>query len=717
MENRGLPSRIFADLEEPAGDRVNQYFKLNTIRVVLRALQPEELDQIRPPLPPIDQSLVKCPPGVTPYWFTLFGGEEFVTAEMLQAKLRRPRTLTSELRVKYACLMLVDGLLCRRSFNMKIPKEHVEMIRSLDVFLNYPWGRYSFDMTMQCIKSRAVNQLAQETVAIQGFIHALQLVFVEAVPDVLDVVGDATDPESGGEEVFPVISLKLDKVWDLDAQGEVQVLPIIPANEEGDVVDEGLADCSWPDEVGDPSVEFMLHQLEEGVVFKRDMFVGGFRGLAAPAQPPSRVVKKGKRKCNAKLLPKEMSNGEASSSKKLKMRSQRAKFDSVDPNSKLLAAVSSQIRAGLKESQSAVYANLCIDIKEMELLLQQSFKQNIFSVVAEYLAAKDIVNTVVDALGSGGGRPVSHLNQDPDTTPTVQGETGSSSAAASGEKSSGGDTVVQFSEQLPDSATEIDPSSDNFKLLITHLVPTMELSVGEGLVLKDKDVLNIPIIIPPDSPQVMDSCVLVLRDSLFNNVDPASDPRAEFMRSNFPGSFAVLYAKFKKTSRKELFDFDPKVLAAVIDRSKLNGWEWIIDIDFLYFPFNIDKNRWIAVMVNLRNHVLTVFDPNADACCGSRLKPQLDFVCEMFPYFVRKVGLNDMMSSFSLEPLAFHRDTSVVQASVRSNTGILSLLFMEAHAFGGLEKVYKVNESAIRSRAESLAVELYEHCCGELVVE
>lgn len=268
MENPRLPHRLFADREEPAGDRVNQYFKLNTIRVVLRALQPEELDQIRPvfgrlleiyakpvfsgklthflltrqldvvkrheiwvvfagkpfrfslrdfgivtglncrPLPPLDQLLVKCPPGVTPYWFTLFGGEEFVTAEMLLAKLRRPRSLTTELRVKYACLLLVDGLLCRRSFNMKIPKEHVEMIRSLEVFLNYPWGRYSFDMTMQCIKSRAVNQLAQATVAIQGFIHALQLVFVEAVPAVLDAVGDATDPESGGEEVFPVISLK-----------------------------------------------------------------------------------------------------------------------------------------------------------------------------------------------------------------------------------------------------------------------------------------------------------------------------------------------------------------------------------------------------------------------------------------------------------------------------------------------------------------------------
>ncbi|CAE5987931.1 unnamed protein product [Arabidopsis arenosa] len=276
MAELELPSRLFADREEPAGDRVNMYFKLNTIKAVLKALTPEEIDTIRPcfgklldvyskpvfsgklahflltrqlnvvkrheiwvvfagkpvrfslrefglvtglncqPLPALDRALTKCPPGVTPYWFTLFGGEEYFTGEMLLGKLRRAKALTSEVRVKYACLLLVDGFLCRRSFHMKIPKEHVEMIRDLDVFLKYPWGRYSFDMTMQCIKSRSLNQLAQVTVAIQGFIHALVLVLVEAVPSVLSAVGEITDPESGDEDVFPVISLKLDKVWDLD---------------------------------------------------------------------------------------------------------------------------------------------------------------------------------------------------------------------------------------------------------------------------------------------------------------------------------------------------------------------------------------------------------------------------------------------------------------------------------------------------------------------
>lgn len=92
------------------------------------------------PLPPLDRSLLKCPPGVTPYWFTLFGGEEAITGKMLLSKLRRSKALSSELHVKYACLLLVDGFLSRRSYHMKIPKSHVEMIQDLDTFLACPWA-------------------------------------------------------------------------------------------------------------------------------------------------------------------------------------------------------------------------------------------------------------------------------------------------------------------------------------------------------------------------------------------------------------------------------------------------------------------------------------------------------------------------------------------------------------------------------------------------
>lgn len=121
----------------------------------------------------------------------------------------------------HACFLLmvfcaVDLFIRRFRSNM------LKLIRDLDVFLSYPWGRYSFDMTMQCIKTRSPNQLAQATVAIQGFIHALLLIFSEAVPALRLATGDKTDSESGEEEDISVVSFKLDKIWELDAEEGVR---------------------------------------------------------------------------------------------------------------------------------------------------------------------------------------------------------------------------------------------------------------------------------------------------------------------------------------------------------------------------------------------------------------------------------------------------------------------------------------------------------------
>lgn len=168
----------------------------------------------------------------------------------------------------------------------------------------------------------------------------------------------------------------------------------------------------------------------------------------------------------------------------------------------------------------------------------------------------------------------------------------------------------------------------------------------------------------------------------------------------FYGAFAAEYSKFKKCMRQEGFAFNSDLVNSITVRCDDLGKEWLKDIDYLYSPFNIDKNRCVGLVVDLRLHTLTVFDCTASARRASRLKPQLEFICEMFPYFVRHVGRNDLMTNFLLEPLSFIRNTHVTQASVRANTGILSLLFMEAHAVGGSKKVRLVNEVGIRQRAE-----------------
>lgn len=215
----------------------------------------------------------------------------------------------------------------------------------------------------------------------------------------------------------------------------------------------------------------------------------------------------------------------------------------------------------------------------------------------------------------------------------------------------------------------------------------------------------------------MDACVSSLRESLADNSNIAAASRADILPSTFHGSLAPMYAKFKKCRRKETFEFDAALLRSVAVRSSATGRTWLADIHFLYSPFNIDRNRWIAVMIDLSAHCLTVFDSTANVRRGSRLKPELEFICEMFPYLVRQVGANEVMKNFPLQPLAFTRNTHVAQASTLASSGVLSLLFMEAHALGGMEELSKMSEFGARSRAERLVVEMYEHCCGDIELE
>ncbi|KAG7599579.1 Zinc finger CCHC-type [Arabidopsis suecica] len=167
-----------------------------------------------------------------------------------------------------------------------------------------------------------------------------------------------------------------------------------------------------------------------------------------------------------------------------------------------------------------------------------------------------------------------------------------------------------------------------FKKLMVTLIPPMEF--GEGLILKDTNLLQIPTNIPPDYPQVMDAC--------------------------FHGSLAILFAKFKKSKRKETFEFDSALLNEITTSFKVRGRKWLAHINSLLSPFNIDKNRWIVVHIDLPSHSLTVFDPTTAVWRGSDGWSQID-------------------------------------------------------------KVNFINEAGMRQRAEQLMVQMYEHCCGGIPAE
>ncbi|KAH0917889.1 hypothetical protein HID58_025549 [Brassica napus] len=189
----------------------------------------------------------------------------------------------TEIRIKYACLALLESVLLPTSLKMKISRDHVEAIKDLDAFFAYPWGRVAFDMLMGSIKERDEIALSQNTIAIKGFVLALQLVMVEAVPALTDVVqdtcssseSDSEDVDGHGRDIFckkqtlnPAHARNVDKRIDLLVNSVLVEDPVGRIN-AGNLV--------YSDEEHDARVESMLVRISRSHRFNNSDFPSGLK--------------------------------------------------------------------------------------------------------------------------------------------------------------------------------------------------------------------------------------------------------------------------------------------------------------------------------------------------------------------------------------------------------------------------------------------------------
>nr|VDD63461.1 unnamed protein product [Brassica oleracea] len=196
--------------------------------------------------------------------------------------LRKKTVVDKEIRIKYALLALVSSVLMPTNLKSKIPKEYVEMIKDLNHFFSFPWGRLAFDMLMTSIKKRDEVALCQNTFALKGFVHAMQLVMVEAVPALTEVVQEAgsSSSESDSDREDDDLHEKRNKrltlspghARDVDHKCEVPVKCIIeddsfhPVNNEYE---------DYSDEETDQKIENVLRLHSEKHDFNNSMFKGG----------------------------------------------------------------------------------------------------------------------------------------------------------------------------------------------------------------------------------------------------------------------------------------------------------------------------------------------------------------------------------------------------------------------------------------------------------
>ncbi|KAL0862893.1 hypothetical protein Bca101_042011 [Brassica carinata] len=218
-----------------------------------------------------------------PYWPSLFGKVEVVTVadviKMLYRKIVRDR----EIRIKYACLALLESVLLPTSSKMKISREHAEAIEDLAEFLSYPWGRVAFQMLIGSIKERDEIALSQNTIAIKGFALSLQLVMVEAVPSLTEIVqdicssseSDSEDLERNGHDMFtkkqtlnPAHARNVDKKSDASVSSVLLDSPTHPI---------AVSSCLWSDEEEDAKVDSLVTRIRRNQEFTISSFRGGVR--------------------------------------------------------------------------------------------------------------------------------------------------------------------------------------------------------------------------------------------------------------------------------------------------------------------------------------------------------------------------------------------------------------------------------------------------------
>ncbi|CAF2106347.1 unnamed protein product [Brassica napus] len=196
--------------------------------------------------------------------------------------LRKKTVVDKEIRIKYALLSLASSVLMLTNLKSKIPKEYVEMIKDLNQFFSFPWRRLAFDMLMTSIKERDEVALCQNTFALKGFVHAMQLVMVEAVPALTEVVQEAgysssesdsdRDDDDLHEKHNKRLTLSPGHARDVDHKCEVPVKCIIE-DDSSHPVDNEYEDYS--DEETDPKVENVLRLHSEKHDFNNSMFKKG----------------------------------------------------------------------------------------------------------------------------------------------------------------------------------------------------------------------------------------------------------------------------------------------------------------------------------------------------------------------------------------------------------------------------------------------------------
>ncbi|CAN7070928.1 unnamed protein product [Brassica oleracea var. botrytis] len=201
-------------------------------------------------------------------WDDLFRGEEKPTPGWIMERLVKGKKYKDRLtRLRLSLLVLVEGILCPTCGTTKIRPEIVSILGDLDAFLKYPWGRESFILTVRSTKARSAVNYVKDTMAIQGFTHAMVLVTVTACPSIIIKTGGAdplADSTLSSEEI-------ISRVVDRKVVVNIVSAKTVDQLGQGEDLYRGLGDKE------DTSVDTMVALIDDDYPFEHNTWSGGVK--------------------------------------------------------------------------------------------------------------------------------------------------------------------------------------------------------------------------------------------------------------------------------------------------------------------------------------------------------------------------------------------------------------------------------------------------------
>ncbi|KAL0649439.1 hypothetical protein Bca4012_092130 [Brassica carinata] len=150
-----------------------------------------------------------------------------------------------------------------------------------------------------------------------------------------------------------------------------------------------------------------------------------------------------------------------------------------------------------------------------------------------------------------------------------------------------------------------------------------------------------------------------------------------FLDTKFVTLLSETFVNFSKSSKNESYRFPHLLL------EYLAGDCPITEATRIYFPFNFDKKHWVGVRVDCFLSQVLVLDCNTSLRMDGMINKEIHHISEMFPYLLRRAA--KQFFSKNLKTLSIERPRIVPQNHNNFDSGMTSILLMQAHAVAGLD--------------------------------